>query len=91
MQDLSAKALDLIDQNTSPIGRSYKIEYAVSNPSMYEIRYGDNKSGDLPDALKNQLFTKRTLADFYLKKWLSKCWEEAESKLTPSQRKQASA
>jgi hypothetical protein len=69
-----------IAQNTGPTGRVFKIQSWAANPSLYEIVFADNRPGELPSKFQNHRFTKRPLAQAYLKKVLNDLWDEAEDK-----------
>ena len=69
-----------IDNNTGPTGRVYKIKNWEVNPSLFEIAFDDNRPGELPAKLQNHRFTKRPLAEAYLKKVLNETWDDAEDK-----------
>lgn len=91
MQDLSKTIIDNIDNLTAPNGRIFKIVQYPQNPALYQIAYGDNKSGELPAVFKDHLFTKGTLAKDYIKRNLADMWQDAESRLTTRQKSTASA
>ncbi|TXH50846.1 MAG: hypothetical protein E6Q97_19580 [Desulfurellales bacterium] len=77
---MSVNIQEHVDRFEGPTGRRYKLEKHDGNPQYLEITYADGKSGDLPENLKNHLFTKKDWGERYLKEWLRECWADAMSR-----------
>jgi hypothetical protein len=70
-----------VDNFVAPNGRQFKIAVTEVNPAFVEIVYADGKAGELPAIFHNHKFTKKPLAEKYLKTALQKFWDEADSKI----------
>lgn len=69
-----------IQSFTSPTGRVFGYKTWDGNPALFEIIYADNRPGELPHKFQNHRFTKKALAEEYIRKVLTELWDEAEDK-----------
>ena len=67
-----------IDKFTGPTGRVFGVRHVAANEAFFEIHYSDGRSGDMPDSFINHRFTKRQLAEVFIKNRLAAQWDEAE-------------
>lgn len=77
MTDVPMTSAEAIADLRAPNNRKFKIEPFESNPALYQIKYADDKRGEMPEDFQNHLFTKRTLGEEWLKRYLAKLWEHA--------------
>lgn len=75
--DVPMTASESIKKFIAPNGRQFKFQQYAPNPGLFELVYADGKAGELPDSFKNQLFTKKSVAEEWLKNQLERLWEHA--------------
>jgi hypothetical protein len=68
---------DSIAQFVLPNGRKLGLFPFEQNPNLFDIKYADNKPGELPDLFKDQRFTKRSWGEEWIRKNIEKLWESA--------------
>lgn len=69
-----------IPNHISPTGRKFNVFPWEPNPGLWEIKFDDNKPGELPTELRDMKYTGKNRALAELHKYLTKFWDMSDSK-----------
>lgn len=76
-----------LHNNVAPNGRKFRTAPVKSGHSLFTIEYADDKGGRLPDELTATVFTSVTLAQDYLRQWLTRFWNMSDEQAAKNRKR----